>query len=130
MGHYLIVPAALNASKIKLFILDTGIWTTTISPQAAREVTKVHSGAPVQVRGMNGEVQKVYETDEIIFRFAHLEQKVKVCWPSTLRKSQRTKGLRSPVFWARLRCGQLTIHIDYRDGLVKFDYDPKRGYSY
>jgi hypothetical protein len=20
----------------------------------------------------------------------------------------------------------LTIHIDYRDGLVKFDYDPKR----
>ena len=22
----------------------------------------------------------------------------------------------------------LTIHIDYRDGLVKFDYDPNRGY--
>jgi hypothetical protein len=25
---------------------------------------------------------------------------------------------------------QLTIHIDYRDGLVKFDYDPNRGYRY
>jgi hypothetical protein len=23
----------------------------------------------------------------------------------------------------------LTTHIDYRDGLVKFDYDPKRGYT-
>jgi len=23
---------------------------------------------------------------------------------------------------------ELTIHIDYRDGLVKFEYDPKRGY--
>jgi hypothetical protein len=22
----------------------------------------------------------------------------------------------------------LTIHLDYRDGLVKFDYDPKRGF--
>jgi hypothetical protein len=25
---------------------------------------------------------------------------------------------------------QLTIHIDYRDGLVKFDYDPNRGYRF
>jgi hypothetical protein len=24
----------------------------------------------------------------------------------------------------------LTIHIDYRDGLVKFDYDPNRGYRF
>jgi hypothetical protein len=25
--------------------------------------------------------------------------------------------------------GQLTISIDYRDGLVKFTYDSKRGYG-
>jgi hypothetical protein len=25
---------------------------------------------------------------------------------------------------------QMTIHIDYRDGLVKFEYDPKRGYHF
>jgi len=24
----------------------------------------------------------------------------------------------------------LTIHIDYRDGLLKFDYDPSRGYKF
>jgi hypothetical protein len=24
----------------------------------------------------------------------------------------------------------LTIHIDYRDGLVKFDYDRNRGYHF
>lgn len=24
--------------------------------------------------------------------------------------------------------GQLRVKIDYRDALVKFDYDPKRGY--
>jgi hypothetical protein len=24
----------------------------------------------------------------------------------------------------------LTINIDYRDGLVKFDYDPNRGYRF
>ena len=76
VGQYLILPTGLNFSKIKLFILDTGAWTTTISPQAAREVTKVHSGAPVQVRGLNGEVQKVYSADEITFRFANLAQKV------------------------------------------------------
>jgi hypothetical protein len=26
--------------------------------------------------------------------------------------------------------GQVTMHIDYRDGLVKFDYDRNRGYHF
>jgi predicted aspartyl protease len=39
----LILPAALNGEKLRLFILDTGAFVTTISPQAAREVTKVRA---------------------------------------------------------------------------------------
>ncbi len=130
VGHNLLVPAALNASKIKLFILDTGAWTTIISPQAAREVTKVHSGAPVQVRGLNGEVQKVYETDEITFRFAHLEQKGYGVIAIDTSKISRDSGIETSGFLGAATLRQLTIHIDYRDGLVKFDYDPKRGYRY
>ena len=26
--------------------------------------------------------------------------------------------------------GQMTISIDYRDGLIKFDYDARRGYRF
>jgi hypothetical protein len=130
VGHNLLVPAALNASKIKLFILDTGAWTTIISPQAAREVTKVHSGAPVQVRGLNGEVQRVYETDEITFRFAHLEQKGYGVIAIDTSKISKDSGIEISGFLGAATLRQLTIHIDYRDGLVKFDYDPNRGYRY
>ena len=64
MGNQLILPASLNASKIKLFILDTGSWTTTISPQAAREVTKVYGDSSFRVEGINGEVGKTYLANE------------------------------------------------------------------
>ena len=130
VGQYLILPTGLNFSKIKLFILDTGAWTTTISPQAAREVTKVHSGAPVQVRGLNGEVQKVYSADEITFRFAHLAQKVDDVIAFDTSKISKDSGIEISGFLGAATLRQLTIHIDYRDGLVKFDYDPKRGYRY
>ncbi len=130
VGQYLILPTGLNFSKIKLFILDTGAWTTTISPQAAREVTKVHSGAPVQVRGLNGEVQKVYSADEITFRFANLAQKVDDVIAFDTSKISKDSGIEISGFLGAATLRQLTIHIDYRDGLVKFDYDPKRGYRY
>jgi predicted aspartyl protease/cytochrome c-type biogenesis protein CcmH/NrfG len=130
VGQYLILPTGLNFSKIKLFILDTGAWTTTISPPAAREVTKVHSGAPVQVRGLNGEVQKVYSADEITFRFANLAQKVDDVIAFDTSKISKDSGIEISGFLGAATLRQLTIHIDYRDGLVKFDYDPKRGYRY
>jgi tetratricopeptide (TPR) repeat protein len=130
VGQYLILPTGLNFSKIKLFILDTGAWTTTISPQAAREVTKVHGGSPVHVEGVNGTVQKVYSADEITFRFANLAQKVDDVVAFDTSKISRYGGIEISGFLGATTLRQLTIHIDYRDGLVKFDYDPKRGYRY
>jgi predicted aspartyl protease len=130
VGQYLILPTGLNFSKIKLFILDTGAWTTIISPQAAREVTKVYSGVPVQVQGLNGKVQKVYGADEITFRFANLAQKVDDVIAIDTSKTSKDSGIEISGFLGAATLRQLTIHIDYRDGLVKFDYDPKRGYRF
>jgi predicted aspartyl protease len=72
VAHDLILPASLNGKKLKLFIMDTGAWTTTISPEAAREVTKVHNYSDMEVSGISGKVKKVYSADDITFRFAHL----------------------------------------------------------
>jgi predicted aspartyl protease/Flp pilus assembly protein TadD len=126
VGNQMIVPAALNASKIKLFILDTGAWTTIISPEAAREVTKVHGGAPLNVEGLNGEVNKLYLADQITFRFAQLSQKVEGVVAFDTSKISKAEGMEISGFLGATTLDQLTIHIDYRDGLVKFDYDAKR----
>lgn len=126
MDHDLMLPVALNESKLKLFILDTGSWATNISPEAAREVTKVRSNEFANVRGINGQVEKVYEADQVIFSFAHVSQKILHVPSFDTTSVSKSVGLKISGFLGARTLRLTTIHIDYRDGLVKFDYDPKR----
>ena len=107
--------------------MDTGAWSTTISPQAAREVSKLHSD-DMKVKGLSGEVNKVYTTDDITFRFAHLSQQAYGVYSFDTSHISKNAGLEISGFIGANTLKLLTIHIDYRDGLVKFDYDPNRGY--
>jgi hypothetical protein len=137
VGHFLILPAALNSEKLnsdnlklKLFIMDTGAWATTISPQAAREVTKVYSNEGADIEGISGKVAKVYIADQVNFAFAHVSQKV--LGVASFDTSNISKDVEMEIsgFLGATTLNLLTTHIDYRDGLVKFDYDPNRGYKF
>jgi predicted aspartyl protease len=130
VGHLLMLPAALNGLKLKLFALDTGSMATTISPGAAREVTKVRSSFGFNVKGINGKVENVYAADEVTFTFAHVSQKVQSVVSIDTSRISKDTGMEVSGFLGANTLDQLTIHIDYRDGLVKFDYDPNRGYRY
>jgi predicted aspartyl protease/Flp pilus assembly protein TadD len=130
VGHDLILPAALNGKSIKLFIMDTGAWATTISPQAAREVTKVHTESGMEVHGIGGKVDKLYSADKITFNFANLSQETYGVVAFDTSKISKNVGLEISGFLGATTLRMLTIHIDYRDGLVKFDYNPNRGYKY
>jgi hypothetical protein len=130
VGHQLILPAAINNEKLKLFILDTGASSTSISPQAAREVTKVRSDDNTSVEGISGKVKRVYSADDVTFRFAHLSQKVRDVISFDTSEISKDSGMEISGFLGATTLGLLTMQIDYRDGLVKFDYDPKRGYQF
>ena len=76
-GHDLLIPVALSkTTKEKLFIVDTGAASMLISPDAAREVTKVDSEDNIHIKGISGEVNKVYTTRKFTYYFAHLGQEV------------------------------------------------------
>jgi len=130
VGHLLMLPAALNGQKVRLFVLDTGAMATTISPEAAREVTKVRSSFGFNVKGINGKVENVYAADEVTFTFAHISHKVQSVVSIDTSRISKDAGMEISGFLGANTLDQLTIHIDYRDGLVKFDYDPNRGYRY
>jgi predicted aspartyl protease len=131
VGHNLILPAAINSEKVKLFILDTGAWTTIISPEAAREVTKVHGDSSgLEVKGISGKVEKVYIAENITFRFANLSQKASEVVAFDTSRISKNVGLEISGFLGAKTLELLTIQIDYRDGLVKFDYDPNRGFKF
>ena len=128
LGHNLILPAALNESKIKLFILYTGAFTTSISPEAAREVTKLHSEDSLTIKGISGKVEKVYAADHVTFRFANLRQTANGAIAFDTSNISKHLGTEISGFIGITTLQQLTVKIDYRDALVKFEYDPNRGY--
>jgi predicted aspartyl protease len=130
VGNHLMVPASLNNSSIKLFILDTGAFTTAISPAVARQVTKVHTNDHITVKGISGKVNEVYSADEITFRFANLAQKVRDVVAFDTPSLSQNMGIEVSGFIGITALGQTTMKIDYRDGLVSFSYDANRGYRF
>jgi predicted aspartyl protease len=130
VGHMLLLPTALNSDNLKLFIVDTGAMSTSISPQAAREVTEVADRGNAHVEGISGAVNNVFTADKVTFKFAHISDETHNVF--SFDTSQISKGLGMEVsgFLGATTLGHLTIHIDYRDGLMKFDYDPNPSHGH
>ena len=124
--HMLLVPTTLNGFPPKLFLMDTGSDHNYISLQAAREVTKVHEDFDTHVRGLNGRVKKIFRADKVTLsfgRYKHEDQDVVVFDHSSLSRDAGME-ISGTLGFALLRL--LKIKIDYRDGLVDFDYNSTR----
>jgi predicted aspartyl protease len=130
VGHDMIVPTALNNKRMRLFIIDTGAFRTSISPSAAREVTKVHSDANAIVKGISGNVANVYSGDRIIFRFAHLQQEHDSVLSFDTSGMSKNTGVEISGLIGFDLLGLLVVKIDYRDGLMDFQYSADRGYQH
>jgi predicted aspartyl protease len=130
IGHDLLLPASLNNGPIKLFIVDTGAFSTTVTPEVAREVTKVRSQDNISVHGVSGKVDKVYTADSITFRFANISQKVDDVVAFATPTLSKNLNMEVAGFIGITALGQMSISIDYRDGLMKFAYDANRGYRF
>ena len=126
-GHFMLVPTRLNGKTERLFMVDTGAFSSSISPETAREVTKVHGNAPVEVRGLSGNVAKISTSEAVLFQFGGIQQQNNDLFAFDTSGLSRSAGMEVSGFLGSTVLRQLTISIDYRDGLIKFDYDPKHG---
>ncbi|MGA2896411.1 MAG: aspartyl protease family protein [Acidobacteriaceae bacterium] len=133
--HDLIMPTGLvdtkrikddSAWKDKLFILDTGADSNLISPAAAREVTKVSRDDSMEIRGIQGEVDKVYEAGKFTLAFAGLRLDSPSMTSIDTTKISHDDGVDISGFIGAPALTQLVLHIDYRDNLVWCEYTPKK----
>jgi predicted aspartyl protease len=124
--HEILLPVSLNGSKEKLFLVDTGAGLMSISPAAAREVTKVSGDSSMHVYGISGEVEKVLATEDFTLTFAHLRQMVRSMTAFDTTMISHDAGIEISGFLGAPILNRLTVHIDYRDNLIKFDYDPRK----
>jgi tetratricopeptide (TPR) repeat protein len=125
-GHMLLVPTSIGQVPGKLFLIDSGAFTNHITPAAAREVTKVHGDSSITITGLSGNVKKVYSADKAVLQFGHLRQENQdmVAFDFTRISDNIGTEISGTLGFTLLRF--LDIKIDYRDGLVDFNYDAKR----
>ncbi len=122
-GHLLLIPTWVNDDKIaRFFLIDSGGFTTTMSLNAAKSVTKVHDDPRLHVRGISGETNKVYFADKATLRFARLRQPTEDVTVLDLKHLSDSTGteVSGMIGFTTLRF--LDIKIDYRDGLVFMEY--------
>ena len=125
VGHDLLLPTALSADKIRLFVPDDLNPFTNITEKAASGVTKVYEDHRQEYGP-----QKVFVADEVSFNFAHVGQKLNGVSITDTSMASKMDGTEIAGFLGNNTLTLLTLHIDYRDGLLKADYVPGRGYKF
>ncbi|HEX9121192.1 MAG TPA: retropepsin-like aspartic protease, partial [Terriglobales bacterium] len=123
-GHSILVQTTVNGSKPMLFGLDTGASINLLSLRAGRQVSKVGSENRQRVRGLSGEVNKVYSSAKATLVFGHLRQENLDIITLDLSAVSRRIGTEVSGFLGFGMLHQLDLKLDYRDGLVDFKYDP------
>jgi len=124
-SHMLLVPTKINDAPGKLFLIDSGAWNNMITPDAAREVTKVHGDSDTIIKGVSGSVKRVYETGTVVLEFGSLRQKNEDMVAFDLSNISRDVGTEVSGTLGFAMLNLLKIKLDYRDALVKFEFVPK-----
>jgi len=124
-GHTLLVPTSIGDAPLKLFAVDTG-GINSISPGAAAEVTKVSGDSFAIVKGLSGSVKNVYRADQAVVQFGHLRQQIQGLLTFDLTHLSDLIGTEVSGVLGFTTLRNLDLKLDYRDGIVDFQYDAKR----
>ena len=125
-GSYLLIPTQVGDKRDKLFVLDTGGLLSQITPEAAREITRLRGVSDTTVTGINGRVKTVFSADTISLHFGNLPRQSRSLISFDLTKISNDRGTEISGILGFDLLQSLDIKIDYRDALVDFQYDPKR----
>ncbi|HTD23911.1 MAG TPA: aspartyl protease family protein [Terriglobales bacterium] len=122
-GHFLLIPTTVaDLAPKKMFLIDTGFPTSQISLEAAREVKRLYE-SNARIRGLSGSVKHVYTTSDIALEFGNLRKENDAITAFDLSKTSRYPGTEVSGILGITALGFTAMKIDYRDGLVYFDYD-------
>jgi hypothetical protein len=120
-SQYLLVPVMIDKKDRRLFVLDTGIRLSTMTPEVAHSVSATRLNFTNSVPSVSGPALHIYR-DSFDLQFANLsldhKDHILEFDPSTI---EQRAGMEVAGMLGFDILQSLVIHIDYRDGLVGFD---------
>lgn len=125
-GHELMIPTKVNGKSSGLFLLDTGASESNIDSSFARLSTKIRGDEYTTVRGVSGKVQNVYAADKAELEFGHFRQSNLGLTAFDLNNISHHQEVRMSGILGMPVLVLFRLDLDYRNGLVKFDYILKR----
>ena len=124
-SHLMIPTRVGNDTKPVLFALDTGSANNLIAKEYVAKLEKLNEERNYRIKGIQGEAAKVFSADDLTLQFAgfrQMNQRLIAQNMANLGGEVQLSGLLGlPILrW-------FTLHIDYRDGLVGFEYHEPKG---
>ena len=117
----LMVSTVVNRKSRGLFLLDTGAQINNIDATFARLSTKIH-GSDMRIRGVSGNVKQVYEASKGELQFGRFRQDNIGLVAINLNNSSDPPPIRLAGILGLSVLQMFRLTIDYRNGLVNFDY--------
>jgi tetratricopeptide (TPR) repeat protein len=121
-GHHLMLPTIANDKVVGLFLIDTGSNASVMDSVYAREAGKVHGDDRTVLKGISGKAKKVWEADDALLQFAHFQQRNLGMIVADLNNSGKPTAVRMSGIFGLPVLTLFRLSLDYRNGLVKFDY--------
>jgi tetratricopeptide (TPR) repeat protein len=119
--QFLVVPVLLDNKSRKLFVLDSGIRLSTMTSEVAHSVSNTRMNFTNPLQTVSGSTIQIYR-DSFDFQFASLslnhQSHILEFDPSAIDQSA---GFEIAGMLGFDMLHSLTLHLDYRDGLVKFE---------
>ncbi|HEY2858309.1 MAG TPA: tetratricopeptide repeat protein [Terracidiphilus sp.] len=125
-GSDLLLPVLVNNKYLRLFLLDTSIGVTMLSPEAAHEIAEGHKDSKYEVRDTSGKVDYQFTACGVSLSFARTTQKFNCVSTFDTSRFTRDSGMAISGFLGDESLQTMKVQIDYRDGLIKLDSDSKR----
>jgi Aspartyl protease len=119
--NHLLIPTKVGSDpKAVLFVIDTGASNNFIAQEYATKLEKLNEERNVTVTGVQGRAQQVLSADDLALQFAGFRQMNQKLIAQSLANLSAEVQLSGMLGLPVLRW--FTLHIDYRDGLVGFEY--------
>ena len=129
IGHDLLLPTKVNDKGPVLFLIDIGSFQNMIALDLARVVCKVGETDTAKIKGISGEVKKVYRAQDVILQFSGYRQRMNDILSLDMSNISNDAHTEVSGIYGFEMLQMLEIKIDYRDGLVAFKFDSKRFHS-